>query len=88
MSSAYASAADTAECLKQADPIGAFTVMKIGGAEDSEHGPRNYHLDDAAEVTVVIANDNQVVATHTFKAASVDVAKVMGDVEQMLNWFL
>lgn len=54
-------------------------------AEDAENGPSSYHLDPKAEVTVVVADDNQVVAKHTFKAAEVDVAAVMKDVEKMLN---
>lgn len=54
-------------------------------SEDPEHGPSNYGLDDSADVTVVVANDSQVVTTHSFKAGSVDVAKVMNEVKQLLN---
>jgi len=54
-------------------------------ADELETGPSNYKLDRDAEVTVVVANDSQVVATHTFDAETVDVAAVMKDVKQMLN---
>ncbi len=173
MTSTYSGAADTADFLKQGDPIGAFTVTKVAGAEDdgveageslcyrcrygsrpmvmvfthdagdgvaklvkeldsavashsdaqlkglvtllgenqeslkekagkivqssgakhvpvviaeeAEHGPQNYNLDDSVEVTVVVANDSQVVATHTYQAANIDIKQVMSDVQQMLN---
>lgn len=54
-------------------------------AEDPEHGPENYNLSASDEVTVVVANDGEVVATHTFAANKIDVAKVMSDVKQTLN---
>jgi hypothetical protein len=173
MTSTYAGAADTAESLKQGDPIGPFMVTKVAGAEDDgvetgeslcyrcrygsrpmvmvfsrdagasvaklvkeidsavsanpdselkglvtllgkdrdqlkqqasqliqdsgakhvpmvisedpEHGPSDYGIDAAADVTVIVANDSQVVATHTFNADSVDAAKVMSEVKQLLN---
>lgn len=54
-------------------------------AEDVENGPSNYKLDPKAEVTVVVANNSKVVAQHTFKAADVDVAAVMKEVQSILN---
>lgn len=54
-------------------------------AEDPQHGPQNYNLNADDDVTVIVANDGQVVATHTFSAKNVDVAKVMDDVKQIIN---
>jgi hypothetical protein len=54
-------------------------------AKETQTGPLNYKLPDESAVTVVIAKDSQVVATHVFSADSIDVAAVMNDVRQMLN---
>lgn len=54
-------------------------------SEDPEHGPSNYGLDDSAAVTVIVANDSQVVATHTFTSSTIDVAKVMSEIKPLLN---
>lgn len=50
-----------------------------------KNGPANYKLSDDAQITVVIANDSQVVARHEFDADKIDVAAVMSEVKQMLN---
>ncbi len=54
-------------------------------ALDSENGPANYQLDPKAEVTVIVADESQVVASHSFSADSVDVAAVIKEVSQLLN---
>ncbi len=54
-------------------------------ANDTEHGPVAYKISEDAEVTVIVANDSQVVATHTFKAAGIDTAKIMSDIKQLFN---
>jgi len=60
-------------------------MVPVAVATDSENGPANYRLDPSAEVTVIVASDGQVVASHAFAADSIDVAAVMKEVEQMLN---
>ena len=54
-------------------------------AKETQTGPTNYKISADAAVTVVIANDSQVVATHTFDADKIDIAAVMNEVKQMLN---
>ncbi len=54
-------------------------------AADTENGPENYRLDPASDVTVIVANEGQVVAAHSFSADSVDATAVMKEVEEMLN---
>lgn len=53
-------------------------------AKDSAHGPSDYHLKDDTEVTVVIVNYSQVVATHNFASDQIDIDGVMKQVNQML----
>ncbi|KAA5541037.1 hypothetical protein FYK55_19255 [Roseiconus nitratireducens] len=55
-------------------------------AKDNVTGPASYKINEKAAVTVVVANDSQVVATHKFDTAdSVDVAAIMGEVKKMLK---
>ena len=55
-------------------------------AKDNVSGPSNYKLDDKSAVTVIVANEGEVVASHAFDTAKkVDVAAVLGDVKKMLN---
>ncbi len=54
-------------------------------AADSETGPESYRISPSADVTIIVANESQVVASHSFAADSVDIAAVMKEVEQMLN---
>ncbi len=54
-------------------------------AQDSAHGPESYRISPSADVTIVVANNSLVVASHSFAADSVDVAAVMKEVEAMLN---
>jgi hypothetical protein len=55
-------------------------------ADDNVRGPSSYKIDKGAAVTVVVANESKVVASHSFeKADAVDVAAVMGEVKKMLN---
>lgn len=44
-----------------------------------------YKLTEGADVTIVIASGGQVTARHNFAADSIDIAAVMGEVEEMLN---
>ncbi len=73
------------ESAKQIAEGSKSKMVPVAVAADSENGPANYRLDPNAEVTIVIANESQVVATHSFAADSVDVAAVMKEVKQMLN---
>lgn len=59
--------------------------VPVAVASDNENGPANYRLDPKAEVTVIMATEGQVVASHSFKADAVDSAAVMKEVEQMLQ---
>jgi len=73
------------ESAKQIAEGSKSKMVPVAVAADSENGPANYRLDPNAEVTVVIANESQVVATHAFAADSVDVAAVMKEIKQLLN---
>ncbi len=53
-------------------------------AKETKHGPQNYKLDDSP-VTIVVALDSQVVATHRCTADKIDVRQVMSEVKRMLN---
>jgi len=70
--------------VKFAKQAGAVHVPVVV-AKDTETGPASYKIPESADVTVVVANDSQVVSTHTFKADSIDVAAVMKEVKEMLN---
>jgi hypothetical protein len=62
------------------------TQIPVVVAKDNVTGPSNYKIDGKAAVTVVVAKEGGVVATHNFaKANKVDVAAVMGEVKKMLN---
>ena len=52
---------------------------------DSPNGPANYRLNPDAEVTVIVATESQVVASHSFTADAVDVAAVIKEVRQAIN---
>ena len=55
-------------------------------AKDNVTGPSNYKISDKAAVTVVVANNSQVVASHSFdNAKDVDVSAVMSEVNKILN---
>lgn len=55
-------------------------------AKDNVTGPPSYKLSDKAAVTVVVANDSEVVASHAFDSADdVDVAAVMSEVGKIVN---
>ena len=54
-------------------------------AKDAQQGPGNYKLSADAPVTVVVATDSKVVATHTFEADNIDTKAVMSDVKKMLK---
>jgi hypothetical protein len=54
-------------------------------ATENETGPESYRISPTSDVTVVVASEGQVVASHNFAADSVDVAAVLKEVEQMLN---
>ncbi|MEO1615361.1 MAG: hypothetical protein AAFV88_05900 [Planctomycetota bacterium] len=70
---------------KFAETTGAKAIPFAVAAEH-ETGPIQYKIAEDAAVTVVVAMDSQVVASHQFKSASdVDVAAVMGAVKKMLK---
>jgi len=54
-------------------------------AEDTKTGPLNYKLSGDDEVTIILAKDSQVVKTHTFSAAKIDVKSIISEVNEMLN---
>lgn len=54
-------------------------------AADSENGPDNYRLDPKAEITVIVANESQVVSTYSFAADKIDAAAVLGKVKEIVN---
>lgn len=60
-------------------------MVPIVIAKETKTGPLNYKLSSAAEVTIVLAKDSQVVSTHVFAAKAIDVVDVMRQVKQMLN---
>lgn len=62
-----------------------LTKVPVTIAEEVETGPSNYSIDPKADVTVIVANEGEVVATHTFSASKLDAAAVMKDVEKALN---
>jgi hypothetical protein len=54
-------------------------------ADDIQTGPLNYRLPSDAEVTIVVAEDSQVVATYSGSEAKIDLAAVMLELKQILN---
>lgn len=54
-------------------------------AVESAGMPSGYPLPTAAEVTVVIARDSQVVASESSSASSIDIESVMNHVQTMLR---
>ncbi|MCO8123871.1 hypothetical protein NHH03_19150 [Stieleria sp. TO1_6] len=55
-------------------------------AQDNVTGPTSYKIAKDAAVTIIVANESEVIASHSFdKAEKVDVAAVMGEVKKMLN---
>ncbi|QDV61266.1 hypothetical protein [Crateriforma conspicua] len=52
---------------------------------DDANGPSSYKIPEDAEVAIVVANESQVVASHTYKADAIDIADVMKHVQEMLN---
>jgi len=72
------------QATKIATESGAKNVAVVVAAE-SESGPESYHISPTSDVTIIFANESQVVASHSFSADSVDIAAVMKEVEQMLN---
>jgi hypothetical protein len=54
-------------------------------ATENETGPESYRISPESDVTVVVASEGRVVASHSFAADSVDVAAVIKEVEEMLN---
>ena len=54
-------------------------------AKDAKEGPGNYKLSADAPVTVVVATDSQVVATHSYDADDIDIDAIMSDAKKMLK---
>ena len=59
-------------------------LMPIVVAEDVATGPLDYQLSVGADVTVIIAQDSQVVATDVFSISDIKADKVMKQVAAML----
>ena len=71
------------EASKFASTAGAKHVPVVI-AKETQHGPPNYKL-DGSPVTIVVALDSQVVATHRCAADEIDIRQVMSEVKRMLN---
>lgn len=54
-------------------------------AKETKTGPLSYKLSSDAEVTIILAQDSQVVATHTFDASKIDVQAIISEATRMLN---
>ena len=79
---------DSATLKEDAGKIAAKTDAKripVAVAKEHKTGPLNYRLSDEAEVTVVLAQDSQVVNAHTFDAEKIDIKSVISEVASMLN---
>ncbi len=72
------------DAKKIAEASGAKKVPFVV-AKENKTGPVNYKLPEAVEVSIVVAKDSQVVATHCFDADKIDVATLLKDVKGMLN---
>ncbi len=57
-----------------------FTVAK-----ETESGPAAYRIPADADVTVVFANESQVVGTHTYAADQIDISALAEQVKQAIN---
>ncbi|TWU58455.1 hypothetical protein Poly51_12330 [Rubripirellula tenax] len=80
--------ADAAKLKEQAEAFvisSGAKLVPIVVAEDVQDGPMDYQIGADDEVTILIAQDSQVVATHVCAADKIDVATVMSDVEAMLE---
>lgn len=79
---------DSTKLKERAGQIAKQTDVKtvpIVIAKEHDTGPPNYKLPADAEVTIVIANDSQVVKTYCRAAERIDVDAVMKTVLQILN---
>ncbi len=80
---------DDAAVLK--DDAGKFAekvqakLVPVVVAKETKTGPLSYKISEDADVTIVLAKDSQVVNTHTFDAANIDVKSVISEVSEMLN---
>ncbi|MFG0261683.1 MAG: hypothetical protein ACF788_04760, partial [Novipirellula sp. JB048] len=54
-------------------------------AKEANTGPLNYRLAIDAPVTVVVANDSQVVSSRVFAADAIDIETVLSDIQSTLN---
>ena len=72
------------EANKVAEKTGAKHVPVVV-AKETQTGPENYNLNRKDDVTVVVASESQVVATHVFKADKIDITMVMKEVKSILN---
>jgi molybdopterin converting factor small subunit len=59
--------------------------IPITVAEDTEHGPADYKLQDADEVTVIIAKEGAVAARFAGTAAELDIEGVMNAVHEVVE---
>lgn len=73
------------ECAKKIADETSSEKVPVSVASDSANGPASYRIDPNSDVTVIVANESQVVTTKTFSADSIDTAAVLKEVEQMLN---
>ena len=60
-------------------------LVPVVVAKETKTGPLSYKISETADVTIVLANDSQVVNTHTFDAGKIDVNTIIGQVKEMLN---
>jgi hypothetical protein len=60
-------------------------LVPVVVAKETKTGPLSYKISETADVTIVLANDSQVVNAQTFDAAKIDVSSIIGQVKEMLN---
>ena len=78
---------DLAEVKDGASEFAQQTGVKfvpVAIAKETETGPPNYKLDDS-EVTVLIANDSQLVSMHRSKKKRINIPNLMREVKQMIQ---
>ncbi len=79
---------DAADLKEEARKVAAKAdarLVPVAVAKETKTGPLNYKLSADAEVTIVLAQDSQVVKTHVFKAATIDIDTIISEVTEMLN---
>lgn len=72
----------------EGEKIAEKTAVKwvpIAVAKETKTGPLNYKLSNDAQVTIVLAQDSQVVRTLTAESDAIDINAIIDGVKAMLN---